>query len=86
MDRIRSFFAKKSESQEYAPLQADADDNDAATLTSTTEEPPFSWLEYSVFLLLGVAMLWAWYVKTRMSCLQVLTITGTCSSQQHPTS
>lgn len=26
------------------------------------EEVPFSWLEYGIFALLGVAMLWAWYV------------------------
>ena len=61
MDRIRSFFAKKSEEQEYAPLRVDAEDNDGDTLTSVREEAPFSWLEYLVFLLLGVAMLWAWY-------------------------
>jgi solute carrier family 29 (equilibrative nucleoside transporter), member 1/2/3 len=24
---------------------------------------PFSWHDYTVFLLLGVAMLWAWYVN-----------------------
>jgi len=27
----------------------------------TEEAEPFSWFEYSIFLLLGVAMLWAWY-------------------------
>lgn len=27
---------------------------------SFPEEEPFSWLEYSIFLLLGIAMLWAW--------------------------
>lgn len=31
---------------------------DAPADTSTGE--PFSWFEYSMFLLLGVAMLWAW--------------------------
>lgn len=25
--------------------------------------PSFSWLEYVIFLWLGVSMLWAWYVR-----------------------
>jgi solute carrier family 29 (equilibrative nucleoside transporter), member 1/2/3 len=60
MDRIRSLFANKVEEQEYAPLRVDTEDSDAETLTSLREPAPFSWMEYLVFLLLGVAMLWAW--------------------------
>lgn len=29
------------------------------------EEVPFSWLEYGIFALLGMEMLWAWYVVLR---------------------
>ncbi len=60
MDRIRSLFTKPIDDQEYAPLGGDTEDSDEATLTSVREEEPFSWLEYTVFLLLGIAMLWAW--------------------------
>lgn len=59
MDRIRSIFTKPAEDQEYTPV-VDEEDGDDETLTSLLEGVPFSWLEYSVFLLLGVAMLWAW--------------------------
>jgi solute carrier family 29 (equilibrative nucleoside transporter), member 1/2/3 len=58
MDRIRRFFERKPA---YEPLANDTRD-------SSDNEPPrrmknddFSWLEYTIFLLLGVAMLWAWY-------------------------
>jgi hypothetical protein len=50
----------------YAPLLADdreddAVSNDGSGADSEIEEHPFAWVEYSIFLLLGVAMLWAWY-------------------------
>jgi equilibrative nucleoside transporter 1/2/3 len=67
MDRLRALFVKPGEEQEYARLGGDTNDRDDETLTSVREEAPFSWLEYSVFLLLGVAMLWAWYASK--SCL-----------------
>jgi solute carrier family 29 (equilibrative nucleoside transporter), member 1/2/3 len=60
MDRIRSLFAKPAEEHEYAPVGEDTEEGDDETLTSLQEGVPFSWLEYMVFLLLGVAMLWAW--------------------------
>jgi equilibrative nucleoside transporter 1/2/3 len=46
----------------------------------TDEGEPFSWLEYSIFLLLGIAMLWAWYVAllVKMSCTSNI-CTGICS-------
>ena len=61
MDRIKAFFSrKKVDAEEYEPLT-----DDSATLEESTyetqEENPFSWLEYSIFLIIGVAMLWAWY-------------------------
>ena len=59
-------FTRKANEQAYAPVRDDAGDNDDETLASTHEDAPFSWLEYSVFLLLGVAMLWAWYVSNSL--------------------
>ena len=61
MDRIKAFFSrKKVDAEEYEPLT-----DDSATLEESTyeaqEENPFSWLEYWIFLIIGVAMLWAWY-------------------------
>jgi solute carrier family 29 (equilibrative nucleoside transporter), member 1/2/3 len=52
---------KPAEDQEYTPV-GEMEDGDDETLTSIREGVPFSWLEYSIFLLLGVAMLWAWLV------------------------
>ena len=62
MDRIRNALKPK---QAYEPLlaQDDRDDDDGTEYEdegSVAEEFPFSWIEYSIFLLLGVAMLWAW--------------------------
>ncbi|KAH7041144.1 nucleoside transporter family [Microdochium trichocladiopsis] len=71
MDRIRSFrptrdllafFSKKEEeAAEYEPLTADTSFiNDPSTDLDDSTEPTFSWIEYGIFALLGVAMLWAW--------------------------
>jgi len=58
MDRIRSLFQKEEDQEEYQPLYEDSrgpeperDDEDVV---------PFSWVEYSFFVVLGIAMLWAW--------------------------
>ncbi|KAF4121336.1 solute carrier family 29 (equilibrative nucleoside transporter), member 1/2/3 [Geosmithia morbida] len=53
---------------EYEPLTAEDDDNrsddDASTPIiandDSDDDVPFSWVEYSIFGLLGMAMLWAW--------------------------
>lgn len=53
---------------EYEPLTTAEEDLeeptpfDESTLLKVDSEVPFSWVEYSIFVLLGVAMLWAWYV------------------------
>jgi hypothetical protein len=71
-------------SPEYEPLQDEAradefDDDisisDAESIRATSR---FSWLEYSIFLLLGIAMLWAWYVSCfcRMTAPPDATIDG----------
>lgn len=70
MSRLRAILQaspadRGSNEQEYEALVRREDDDDAVSTSSSTlrenmVEAPFSWLEYSVFLLLGVAMLWAW--------------------------
>ncbi|KAF2154808.1 nucleoside transporter family [Myriangium duriaei CBS 260.36] len=57
MDRIRAWFRRKDE--EYEPLTTSADGSPEST-APTVPTPTFSWLEYSIFVLLGVSMLWAW--------------------------
>lgn len=55
-------------SPEYERLhdeaQVDELDDDVSVSNSEPRQSTsnFSWLEYSIFLLLGIAMLWAWYV------------------------
>ncbi|KAK6841681.1 nucleoside transporter [Apiospora arundinis] len=59
MDRIRSLFKKREDEQEYAPLTEETD-----FLGESRHEDehavPFSWIEYGIFVWLGIAMLWAW--------------------------
>ncbi|KAH7328429.1 nucleoside transporter-domain-containing protein [Stachybotrys elegans] len=50
-------------SVEYEPLTTATDEPthlDDSTILAPEEDVPFSWMEYSIFTLLGVAMLWAW--------------------------
>lgn len=55
MERIRNAL-NQWHSPAYEPLDDDSDSNDPRG----ARRPRFSWLEYSIFLLLGVSMLWAW--------------------------
>ncbi|KAI1368498.1 putative nucleoside transporter protein [Xylaria arbuscula] len=60
MDRLRSMFRKREEveEQEYRPLY----DEGAVSGPENDDEHAvsFSWVEYGIFVVLGVAMLWAW--------------------------
>jgi len=59
--RLRAIFRKSVDDQEYEPL-ADAEDDVRRPVRVVPDPaPPFSYVEYAVFLLLGIAMLWAWY-------------------------
>lgn len=67
MDKVRSLFRRQPR---YEPVEngdrsfsEDVDEDGLSQASSTTErdEKPFLWIEYSVFFLLGIAMLWAWY-------------------------
>jgi solute carrier family 29 (equilibrative nucleoside transporter), member 1/2/3 len=65
MDRIRGLFNKKSAAeQDYDPLVEQeplvADQSSSFLEAESESEAIFSWTEYSIFALLGVAMLWAW--------------------------
>ncbi|CAI7619862.1 unnamed protein product [Penicillium glandicola] len=58
MNRIRSLIARPAV---YERLQdSTADDADETTYTQHHEQSPFSRLQYGIFFLLGVSMLWAW--------------------------
>ncbi|TGJ86115.1 hypothetical protein E0Z10_g2641 [Xylaria hypoxylon] len=59
MDRLRSLFQKRqADEQEYQPLY---EDGIASGPESDDEhDVPFSWAEYGIFVVLGIAMLWAW--------------------------
>ncbi|KAJ4268590.1 hypothetical protein NW762_002655 [Fusarium torreyae] len=65
MERVRRALGRQPSStsiSEYEPL---TNDEEATALEGSTHldgqhELPFSWFEYSIFALLGVAMLWAW--------------------------
>ncbi|KAM0716263.1 hypothetical protein Q7P37_007708 [Cladosporium fusiforme] len=62
MDRVRRLWKGEEEEQAYEPLEnsiTEADREDVASAYEDTKAR-FSWLEYSVFLLLGISMLWAW--------------------------
>jgi equilibrative nucleoside transporter 1/2/3 len=75
MGRIRELINKPNEEQEYEPLDDDSseyEDDDvrrAVLIVPDDEYPeePFSWFEYCIFFLLGISMLWAWYVFTRLT-------------------
>ncbi|KAI1105892.1 nucleoside transporter-domain-containing protein [Jackrogersella minutella] len=62
MDRFRSLFKKREgeDEQEYQPLNDESRSLEEPLERTETDVIPFSWIEYGIFALLGVAMLWAW--------------------------
>ena len=59
MKRIRRIFEHETEREaSYEPLEGGSERPDGERIEGS--ETAFSWPVYSVFLLLGVAMLWAW--------------------------
>lgn len=64
MDRARKALRRQeAQDSEYEPLTAPDESTplDDSTIFEVEEELPFSLIEYSIFGLLGMAMLWAWY-------------------------
>ncbi|KAI1202592.1 putative nucleoside transporter protein [Nemania serpens] len=59
MDRLRSLLRRREvDEQEYRPLYEET--VALAPESDDENEAPFSWLEYGIFVVLGIAMLWAW--------------------------
>ncbi|KAK6008673.1 hypothetical protein QM012_000576 [Aureobasidium pullulans] len=56
MDRIRKIWQQE---QVYEPIEGDSVDEEQER-QELRDSTSFSWTEYFIFLLLGVAMLWAW--------------------------
>ena len=51
-------FGREEPEASYEPLQGGSERPDGEHIDA--EEQAFSWTDYAVFTLLGVAMLWAW--------------------------
>lgn len=63
MNRVKNAFSRRlSSASEYEPLTGpeEATTLEGSAVLDGQDETPFSWMEYSVFAILGVAMLWAW--------------------------
>lgn len=74
MDRLKGMLYRgggtkddrDADPDEYAPLRNSGDDaSDEGDISDDGElfdatEVPFSWFEYTIFAMVGVAMLWAW--------------------------
>jgi solute carrier family 29 (equilibrative nucleoside transporter), member 1/2/3 len=61
MDRIKRVL-RQEPSEDYEPIRSDAIDDMGTSFHEDAPKAEFSWVEYIIFLLLGVSMLWAWYV------------------------
>ena len=65
MDRLNDLFRS---TPDYEPIGDPQQDDDSDSVSEETQREvdgtAFSWVEYSIFLLLGIAMLWAWYGRS----------------------
>ena len=62
MDRLKELFRSTPAYEPIDDQQHEEDQDSVSEGTPTeVEGPAFSWVEYNIFLLLGIAMLWAWY-------------------------
>ena len=61
MERVTRFLKRQQPAEaEYEPIHNDSLDADHVSVDERLSKVPFSWIEYIIFLLLGVSMLWAW--------------------------
>ena len=62
MERAKKAFLSRPE---YEPVLSGPDNDEDSVAESEYESAfqvsSFSWLEYTIFFILGIAMLWAWY-------------------------
>jgi equilibrative nucleoside transporter 1/2/3 len=58
MERVRRIFDRENSAAAYEPLEGGSERRDGQHVDA--ENQGFSWTDYGVFMLLGVAMLWAW--------------------------
>ncbi|KHN99450.1 nucleoside transporter family [Metarhizium album ARSEF 1941] len=56
----RSRPGRRSQAEQYEPLATSDGAAAEPAIPRDTTECPFSWMEYTIFGILGVAMLWAW--------------------------
>ncbi|XTI90594.1 nucleoside transporter-domain-containing protein [Cenococcum geophilum] len=56
MERIRDFLQRRSS---YEPLEGGSESPDGERIEDPKHRK-FSWIDYAVFFLLGISMLWAW--------------------------
>ncbi|KAB8301543.1 hypothetical protein EYC80_003389 [Monilinia laxa] len=66
IDRLRAIFKKPDPGPEYEPISSSSSIHEedirrpVLVLPDQVEGEPFSRFEYGIFMLIGVAMLWAW--------------------------
>lgn len=83
-ERVRALFRSSDVGREYERIDNDENDEDVRRpvliIPDNAGEEPFSWLEYSIFVLLGIAMLWAWYLANILCIIPSANdFIGTCS-------
>lgn len=72
MDRFKTLFQG---TPTYEPIQDEREDDEEEVeeyVDESQSSARFSWVEYSIFLLLGIAMLWAWYVEINSTTITSL--------------
>lgn len=77
MERLRRIFERDDSAASYEPLEGGSERPDGEHIDG--EEQAFSWTDYAVFVLLGVAMLWAWYETSSHGSYATNTLAGICS-------
>ena len=88
MERVGNLFGPKPT---YEPVDADdndddddSDSDDGSDESFDQSDDHYSRVEYFIFLLLGVAMLWAWSVKAPHSPCALYSINILCSQEHVP--
>ncbi|KAJ9618248.1 hypothetical protein H2203_009164 [Taxawa tesnikishii (nom. ined.)] len=56
MDRLRKLWQRE---QPYEPIAEEGVDEDGG-VPALDDKPAFSWIDYLIFVLMGISMLWAW--------------------------